>query len=436
MLNTNAGLVLTFSGYHHKLPVLVSKAIEDMKAMGCGDSSRVPFKSDMFDRVKERILRGYFNSLYWQPYNHCVTGTLSCLENPRWSNPEKHSALSGAGFDDFVAFSSVLMKCIFAEVCVHGNIISLEAKNLSANIVSELGCGVLPDSLEPIRRAVKILPGVEYVYRQHSRQFNPKEVNSAIENTYVICDLPGLSAASCVISPSNVNTDTPLAPHVHNRDVSTWNSLALAATLELVSHLLMEPSFDQLRTKEQLGYLVHSSRTVVGSQAALRVIVQSNHKDPIYLNTRVEAFLESYFSTLKELTAQELEHNKKAVIDSLLEKPKNLSKEFQNYWNEITTNQFFFSRRDKYAEYVATISREDLLVFYEAFLLPNSGYRRKFSSQFFGCKSKFPPKSANAECSTDESLKEVLISDPAVFKRSMPLMPVQNYEHMLPVTSA
>ena len=54
--------------------------------------------------------------------------------------------------------------------------------------------------------------------------------------------------------------------------------------------------------------------------------MQSNHKDPIYLNTRVEAFLESYFSTLKELTAQELEHNKKAVIDSLLEKPKNLSK--------------------------------------------------------------------------------------------------------------
>jgi secreted Zn-dependent insulinase-like peptidase len=36
--------------------------------------------------------------------------------------------------------------------------------------------------------------------------------------------------------------------------------------LSLLAHLLTEPLFDQLRTKEQLGYIVHTSPTTVGSQ--------------------------------------------------------------------------------------------------------------------------------------------------------------------------
>ena len=30
------------------------------------------------------------------------------------------------------------------------------------------------------------------------------------------------------------------------------------AMLELLAHLISEPAFDQLRTKEQLGYIVHT----------------------------------------------------------------------------------------------------------------------------------------------------------------------------------
>lgn len=35
------------------------------------------------------------------------------------------------------------------------------------------------------------------------------------------------------------------------------------AMLELLSHLISEPAFDQLRTKEQLGYIVHTGRYCV-----------------------------------------------------------------------------------------------------------------------------------------------------------------------------
>jgi len=39
---------------------------------------------------------------------------------------------------------------------------------------------------EPIRRVVRLVAG-DYVFRQYSSQTNPKEVNSAVENIYLVC---------------------------------------------------------------------------------------------------------------------------------------------------------------------------------------------------------------------------------------------------------
>jgi secreted Zn-dependent insulinase-like peptidase len=59
--------------------------------------------------------------------------------------------------------------------------------------------------------------------------------------------------------------------------------------------------------------------------SALRVIVQSSHKDPVHLDGRIEHFLHEYRATVLEtMTAEELQVNVQAVIETLTEKPKNL----------------------------------------------------------------------------------------------------------------
>lgn len=39
--------------------------------------------ASLFERVKERALLNYKNHLFWQPYYHCLYGSLLCLEEPR-----------------------------------------------------------------------------------------------------------------------------------------------------------------------------------------------------------------------------------------------------------------------------------------------------------------------------------------------------------------
>lgn len=64
------------------------------------------------------------------------------------------------------------------------------------------------------------------------------------------------------------------------------------ALLELFCHLVDEPCFDQLRTKEQLGYIVSSGARRSRGVQGFRVIVQSSHKLE-HVNKRIELFIDS-----------------------------------------------------------------------------------------------------------------------------------------------
>lgn len=62
--------------------------------------------------------------------------------------------------------------------------------------------------------------------------------------------------------------------------------------LELFAHFVDEPCFDQLRTKEQLGYIVNSGVRRSRGVQGFRVIVQSA-RDLEHVNRRIELFLDS-----------------------------------------------------------------------------------------------------------------------------------------------
>ena len=68
------------------------------------------------------------------------------------------TALSAATLSDFHSFSSQLLRCLKAEVLVHGNASEEEAKRLTASVREILQFLPLPPSQEPIRRSVALVP--------------------------------------------------------------------------------------------------------------------------------------------------------------------------------------------------------------------------------------------------------------------------------------
>ena len=50
-----------------------------------------PTTPELYGRMKEKILRGLYNTNFQQPYYHALIGTVVALEEPRWTSEEKAS---------------------------------------------------------------------------------------------------------------------------------------------------------------------------------------------------------------------------------------------------------------------------------------------------------------------------------------------------------
>lgn len=168
-----------------------------------------------------------------------------------------------------------------------------------------------------------------------------------------------------------------------------------------------------------------------GQTSGLRVIVQSNSRDATYLDDRIECFLRSYRDTvLTCMTAETLAMNIAAVVDTLLEKPKNLNEESNKYWDEIDSSLYLFQRNRFMSEYLrsADVSLSTVLSFFDEYLSASSAARRKLTSQFFGAAATVP---MTTTMTTTMSMPVVVIADPHSFRNSMPLMAVNSYrEHL------
>ena len=99
----------------------------------------------------------------------------------------------------------------------------------------------------------------------------------------------------------------------------------------LLGQMTSEPAFDQLRTKEQLGYVIfsgtHESATAIGYS----ITIQSK-KELGYVEERIDTFFSNYIETIVTMTESNFEGHKRSLIKQRLEKTTNPDKESRCLW--------------------------------------------------------------------------------------------------------
>jgi len=115
----------------------------------------------------------------------------------------------------------------------------------------------------------------------------------------------------------------------------------------LIAHLLQERFFDELRTKQQLGYIVHSSIYEVSpNQNALLFLIQSSVAPPSALSVKIESFLGEFGDYLNnEMGEEEFSSMKQAMVGKYSEKAKNLSEMASRIAGEISNKSYHFALR-------------------------------------------------------------------------------------------
>jgi len=144
---------------------------------------------------------------------------------------------------------------------------------------------------------------------------------------------------------------------------------------DFLRHLIDEPAFSTLRTKEQLGYVVTTSRWTPVGTTVLRLRIQSR-KDPVFLEERIEAFLNSFLEQLKVMSDDDFDTRRRGLIVKKLEKPKNLAEEAGDYWSQIRSGYYDFSREETDAVALEAVTKAEMTGIYEKYLLQKDSCRR------------------------------------------------------------
>lgn len=292
------GLSVTISGYNDKLHVLLEKVLLQARDL--------EVREDRFRIIHDRMLRSLRNSDYLQPYFQVGSYTRIFKSEKGFLNEDLLKEMDSVTAQDVQDFFPQIFAQCQLEVLAHGNLYKEEALKLTDLAEHTMKPKKLPASQLTIKRNLVWPSGSNFI---HERQLkDPANVNHCIEYSLYIGDR-------------------------YDKD--------LRAKLLLVGQMTDEPCFNQLRTKEQLGYVVFSGVQFQDTWAGFRVLIQSE-KDCRYLEGRIENFLSVFEKQLEEMTDRDFEEHKKAIINKRLAKLKNLGQEDARFWNHIYSDSYDF----------------------------------------------------------------------------------------------
>jgi len=167
--------------------------------------------------------------------------------------------------------------------------------------------------------------------------------------------------------------------------IGLYNDLHLYNILDVFTTMTVNHGFNQLRTIEQLGYMVYVTYRIDNGVMGYRVLIQSNVKAPDYVDDRIETWISSLESYLNDMSGEEFENYINGIISAALEKDKSLKQEFDRQRTEIShPHTYEFERKEKNVEILKQIKKEDIIKFYHTYIKSKSPLRRKLSSQVYG----------------------------------------------------
>ncbi|KAJ2999068.1 hypothetical protein NUW58_g112 [Xylaria curta] len=347
------GLFVEVSGYNDKLAVLLEQVLITMRDL--------VIKEDRFGIIKERLTRGYKNCELQQPFTQ-IGDYVSWLTSEHEYVVEQLSVeLPTITAEDVRFFHTQIMSQLHIEAYVHGNLYKEDALKLTDMIESILKPRVLPKEEWPIMRSLTFPPGSSYLYKKTLRD------------------------------PANVNHCLEYYLHIGDK-----GDRSIRAKTQLLDQIIHEPAFDQLRTKEQLGYIVFSGLRGSATTYGFRFIIQSERTSE-YLESRIDSFLQAQATAIQEMTEASFESHKRSVVVKRLEKLKNLDQETGRHWAQISNEYYDFEAAQQDAAQVEKLTKAEMIDFYKTFIDPTSPTRAKLIVQLIARGTSSKAKEADAK---------------------------------------
>ncbi|REC93997.1 insulinase family protein [Kushneria indalinina] len=174
-----------------------------------------------------------------------------------------------------------------------------------------------------------------------------------------------------VLSPNA--TPPTLRPNSRRRDSGVLlylqgegRSVADQARMAILGQMISAPFFNQLRTDQQLGYIVSARYQPLLDTPGLALLVQSPDHDTATLRSRIDQFMTGFDETVAGMDDAGIDAYQQAVAERLVEREQRLGQRTSRLWQELAHGWTDFDRREQLADAVNDQGVENIRTVWQA----------------------------------------------------------------------
>jgi secreted Zn-dependent insulinase-like peptidase len=311
------GIGLSVSGYNDKQMVLLSRIVDTI--------ANADFDNGRFDNIRQDLVRQLENVKSAPAYSQVSNATRRVLQNGRYKEEVLIAELQKLTPEAIAAHASTLWNSSGVEVLLNGNYAATEAASLRQALAP-----LMRNELElapPEMRLVRLEPGRDYVYQ------------AEVEHE-----------------------DSVLFWYLQAGDDSI-ESRALAG---LTGKMIGADYFEELRTDQQLGYVVSAFPWPVMDVPAVAMLVQSPSASATDVLAASREFLAAQAGD-EGVTEEQFLRHRASLLNEILQPHKNLFEESDYFWREINRTSRDFDTRERLAAAITAVEYEEWMAWYQRF---------------------------------------------------------------------
>ncbi len=307
------GLTLHLTGITGKQEILLKLLVDKARERNFGERR--------FQIIKRQVLRSWQNAVEATPISKLFTSLTATLQRRSFEPYRLAEELEEVTLEDLHEHVQKFYKKVYFEGLVHGDWLHEEATELAKrlkHVLSEVSQPADETHREMIR-----LQG----YGMLRREIESRHQDSAILIYYQ-------------------------ASKIETRQVALFS---------LLNHAMSSSFFNELRTEQQLGYMLGTGYLPLNRVPGMIFYIQSPKFGPAKLLATIDDFIGRFSYALMQLTSEQWQSTKQGLMNQLTEPDANLRTRSQRYWICIGNKDVEFHHRSRVAKEIKDITRADLI---------------------------------------------------------------------------
>ncbi|MDQ2077063.1 insulinase family protein [Marinimicrobium sp. ABcell2] len=152
-------------------------------------------------------------------------------------------------------------------------------------------------------------------------------------------------------------------------------SIETLAQLHLLNGLFRNAFFTELRTNQQLGYVVSSSPASIDHHPQFLLFVQSADRPLADIKNSMDEFRVAYLEELSAVEPAAIEQLRHSVVAQFTQRPNDFYAEATRQLGDFYLNNREFDTRDRLLDGLNSATKDDLVALYQELLLGESASR-------------------------------------------------------------